>query len=363
MKSFVWLGLALGLLAGHAGAQPYAPIVVPMVQNGACGSPPCKAIPNASGAPFFTSDTTAQSTLTQLLNAINAGITVNLNGVSTLAAQTTGNTTLGNILSAMPAKNGDGGALVHVTNPPSDPATGTNQTNAQTSLTTIATAQGAQGTGSTFNPPSGGSGILGYLSGIYKAITGTLTVGLPSNAAQETGGNLAAAAGSTSTTATNTGNVATNTGAISAAAGTAGDAAYSGSGNSTIIAALKGIYAALKGTLTISGAVTTTPSGGTVPAPYKFTPAAPDIATITTGGTAVNAFSSGHCSGGCIIVNPKGATNDLCVNGITTASGTTTAGALICIPPGQQFGFTPRATAISAVSSDSAHAFGGEGYQ
>jgi hypothetical protein len=31
---------------------------------------------------------------------------------------------------------------------------------------------GAQGTGSTFNPPTGGSGVIGYLSGIFKALGG-----------------------------------------------------------------------------------------------------------------------------------------------------------------------------------------------
>lgn len=94
------------------------------------------------------------------------------------------------------------------------------------------------------------------------------------------------------------------------------------------------------------------------------TPSGPDISIVTTGGVAVTAFSAGHCARGCIIINPKGATFDLCVNGTgTAASGSTTSGPLICIPPGQQYGFTARATAISAISADSAHAFGGEGYQ
>lgn len=41
-------------------------------------------------------------------------------------------------------------------------------------LATVASAQGASGSGIT--QPTGGSGILGWLSGIYKAITSTLTV-------------------------------------------------------------------------------------------------------------------------------------------------------------------------------------------
>jgi hypothetical protein len=45
-----------------------------------------------------------------------------------------------------------------------------------TELTLLHTDNGAQGTGASFNPPTGGSGVLGYLSGIYKALTGTLSV-------------------------------------------------------------------------------------------------------------------------------------------------------------------------------------------
>jgi hypothetical protein len=53
-------------------------------------------------------------------------------------------------------------------------------------LTAAIVAQtGAQGAGSTFNPPTGGSGVLGYVSGILKAITGTLTIALPALAAQD----------------------------------------------------------------------------------------------------------------------------------------------------------------------------------
>lgn len=44
--------------------------------------------------------------------------------------------------------------------PKSKSATATNQT----------TLQGAQGTGASYNPPTGGSGVFGWLSGIYKEI-------------------------------------------------------------------------------------------------------------------------------------------------------------------------------------------------
>jgi hypothetical protein len=45
---------------------------------------------------------------------------------------------------------------------------------AEGSLSTIASSQGSSATG--ISQPAGGSGILGWLSGIYKAVTGTLTV-------------------------------------------------------------------------------------------------------------------------------------------------------------------------------------------
>lgn len=68
-------------------------------------------------------------------------------------------------------------------------------------LATIATAQGAGGTG--ISQPSGGSGILGWLSGIYNALAGTLTVAI--GAASGSGGvastyRLLSAAASTNAT-------------------------------------------------------------------------------------------------------------------------------------------------------------------
>jgi hypothetical protein len=77
---------------------------------------------------------------------------------------------------------------------------------------------------------------------------------LPAGAAQEAGGNLAAAASSLATVAANTAGLAQETGgnlaAVAAAAGTTADTAYGGSGTSSIIAAAKGVYALLAGTLT-----------------------------------------------------------------------------------------------------------------
>lgn len=210
MKSRIWLGLLLGLLAGHAlAAGPNAQIVAPVVASPGCTTPPsCPYVQNASGAPFFTSDTTTQSTLTQLLVAINAGITVNLNGVSTLAAQNTGNASLATIATNSGTQ-----------------ATAANQTTGNGSLSTIATNSATQAT-----------------------------------AANQATGNTSAATTATNTgsTATNTSSTASNTGAISTATGTTGDTAYAGSGSSSIIAGFKGIYARLAGILS------TTNSGLTV---------------------------------------------------------------------------------------------------
>lgn len=88
-----------------------------------------------------------------------------------------------------------------------------------------------------------------------------------------------------------------------------------------------------------------------------------DVATVTTGGTAVTALTAGHRTAGGWLYNPSTATINLCINEAGAASGTTTAGSLICIPPDRTYNLTPSANAVSVVSSDSAHPFGGFGYQ
>ena len=124
------------------------------------------------------------------------------------------------------------------------------------STATVAAAQGAAATGTTM--PSGGSGLLGWLSGIYTKLSGTLTIGgtvsvsnlpatqaisaaalpLPTGAATETG-NLAT--------------VATQTTALNTVTGTTADAAWGGAGPSTVIAALKAIYARLTSGVAVTG--------------------------------------------------------------------------------------------------------------
>jgi hypothetical protein len=88
-----------------------------------------------------------------------------------------------------------------------------------------------------------------------------------------------------------------------------------------------------------------------------------DVASVTTGGTAVTALTAGHRTAGGWLYNPLAATINLCVNEIGTASGTTSAGSTTCIAPGQTYTLTATTGAVSVITSDSAHAFSGLGLQ
>lgn len=87
-----------------------------------------------------------------------------------------------------------------------------------------------------------------------------------------------------------------------------------------------------------------------------------DIATVTAGGTAVTAINAGHRTAGGWIFNPIVATVNLCINEQGVASGTTSAGPLTCIAPGQLYTLTANPGAVSVITSDSAHPFSGMGY-
>ena len=87
-----------------------------------------------------------------------------------------------------------------------------------------------------------------------------------------------------------------------------------------------------------------------------------DVATVTTGGTAVTALAAGHRIKGGWLQNPNAATVNLCINEIGAASGTTSAGNTTCIVPGQTYVLAPSGNAVSVVSSDSAHPFSGYGW-
>jgi hypothetical protein len=125
---------------------------------------------------------------------------------------------------------------------------------------------------------------------------------------------------------------------------------------------------------TSTGAYTTCPvgSGASAACPMPTTasvgPSARtivplDISTVTTGGTAVTALNAGHRTAGGFLYNPIGATINLCINEQGTASGTTSAGALTCIQPGQAYTLAPNTGAVSVITSDSSHPFSGYGMQ
>ena len=97
------------------------------------------------------------------------------------------------------------------------------------------------------------------------------------------------------------------------------------------------------------------------PSPLTLVPL--DVAAVTTGGTAVTALTAGHRTAGGWLQNPPTASINLCINEIGTATGTTSAGSTTCVVPGQTYVLAPAAGAVSVVSSDSSHAFSGEGFQ
>ena len=189
-------------------------------------------------------------------------------------------------------QNGDGTIATH--NVPEVGGAAVSASNPLPVLMQTDSTQGTAGTG--MNPPSGGVGFLGYLSGIYSRLLGTLTV---QDSAAET---------SLATIATNTGGVATasnqatgnsSLATIGTAAGTPADAAYAGSGSSSIIAAVKGVYSLLAGTLSQKPAATAT---------VATTP-------VTVGTSSVSLASAGSMTRGWRIVNTTtsgGAYVDVC---------------------------------------------------
>ena len=116
-----------------------------------------------------------------------------------------------------------------------------------------------------------------------------------------------------------------------------------------------GVGAASTGTQRV-----TTSTDSTV-GPSQRTLVTLDINTVTTGGTAVTAIAAGHRTAGGFLQNPKGATIDLCINEIGTATGTTSSGNTTCIIPGQTYTVSPASTGVSVITSDSSHPFSGYG--
>lgn len=98
--------------------------------------------------------------------------------------------------------------------------------------------------------------------------------------------------------------------------------------------------------------------------PRAVTPAALDVSTITTGGTAVTAILPGNRLYGGYLQNPVGAAQSLCIDETgATAVGTVSSGTTICIPAGGVFRVAPSPQPVSAIASDSAHVFAGSAYR
>lgn len=113
------------------------------------------------------------------------------------------------------------------------------------------------------------------------------------------------------------------------------------------------LNATVVGTGTFATQATTSPGVRTI--------IALDVSTVTTGGAAVTALTAGHRSAGGFLLNPIGATINLCINEQGAASGTTSAGPLTCILPGQSYTLSPTSGAVSVITSDSSHPFSGYG--
>jgi hypothetical protein len=87
-----------------------------------------------------------------------------------------------------------------------------------------------------------------------------------------------------------------------------------------------------------------------------------DVSTVSTGGTAVTALTSGHRAAGGWIKNPETATANLGINEQGTATGTASSGATTFIAPGEVYYLQPTSGAVSVISSVSGHAFSGVGW-
>lgn len=184
------------------------------------------------------------------------------------------------------------------------------------------------GTNAIGSVTQGGTWNVGNLTNI----TGTIT--LPTGAA--TAANQTATQGPVSA-------------GTSATASTLGGAVYSSTPPAPTTGQQTALQADSHGSLrTAAGAVTLV---------------ALDASSVVTGGTAVTALAAGHRTAGGWIANPISAAVNLCINEIGSASGTTSSGSTTCIAPGQTYVLAASGNAVSVVSSDSSHAFSGQGRQ
>lgn len=124
-------------------------------------------------------------------------------------------------------------------------------------------------------------------------------------------------------------------------------------------------FAAMIGCMLSSAALAQTPSSplNTISAPRGVY--APDVATVTIGGTAITAFTAGHTLKGGWIQNPSTATANMCISQTGAAASTSAAdvtGGTSCIVPGQTYTIAPSYGSVSVNSTDSGHQFSGQGF-
>lgn len=221
MKSFVWLGLLLALLAGHAWAATnsgQSVVFIPGVQSGPCSTwPTCPAVPNDSTHPFFVSGTSGSdatklaldASIQSLITILNAPLSLptgaatsalqtTANGylltlstfsasASTSALQTSGNATLASMLAAQATaanQSTGNGYLSTLATASASQATGAKQDTGNTSLATIATNSGTQATAANQTnvqstpgtPQTKAVTIQGNASGVAVPVSGTVTI-------------------------------------------------------------------------------------------------------------------------------------------------------------------------------------------
>lgn len=103
--------------------------------------------------------------------------------------------------------------------------------------------------------------------------------------------------------------------------------------------------------------------GATVTVPGSITIVPLDVSVVTTGGVPVMALIANHHTAGGWLANPPTATTYLCISETSVTPGSTSAGSTTCITPGQAYILAPALGPVSVVSSDSGHAFSGQGFQ
>jgi hypothetical protein len=94
--------------------------------------------------------------------------------------------------------------------------------------------------------------------------------------------------------------------------------------------------------------------------PGTLTQIALDIASVTTGGTPVNALSTTHASAGGFVITANAA--GICVN-VLGAAGTATSGNTDCVVANQPYFIPPTANAVSVNSTASSVTLAGYGFE